>query len=61
MATQPPIPPDTVEPQSPPESPPDQAPVEQPVPQNPDATPDGGDTVQPGRRPDEIVPPQVSH
>lgn len=51
--------PDTINPQSPDETPPDTGPIEQPVPQNPDATPPestpgGGDTINPGRGPDEV-------
>lgn len=57
MATQPP--PDTINPQSPDEAPATPGPVEQPVPTMPDATPpestpDGGDTIYPGRGPQEI-------
>ena len=49
--------PDTINPQSPDETPPpDTGPIEQPMPSGPDATPDGGDTVNPGRGPAELPP-----
>lgn len=51
--------PDTINPQSPDETPPNSNPIEQPVPGMPDATPPesnpgGGDTVYPGRGPQEL-------
>ncbi len=63
MATQPPVSPDIIEPQSPSEVPPGPVPIEEPVPQEPDATPPdslpgGGDIDEPGRGPDE-VPPRI--
>jgi hypothetical protein len=60
MATQPDIPPDIIEPQSPPESPPlPSDPV--PGPGQPAETPPlGPDIDQPGRGPDEIPPPLYS-
>lgn len=59
MATQPPIGPDTIDPQSPQEAPAVTEPVEQPVPSEPMYDPDGGDIDQPGRGPDEVPPDQI--
>ena len=61
MASQPPVMPDIISPQSPPETPARPIPAEAPPPHEaPETVPDdGGDVIEPGQTPDE-VPPEPS-
>ena len=60
MASQPPIQPDIIEPQSPQEAPATPDPIEHPVPAEPIYNPDGGDIVEPWRGPDEVPPDRMT-
>lgn len=57
MATQPEIPPPSINPQSPPEAPPVETPDEAPVRENPEILPPVPDQDQPGRHLPETPPP----
>lgn len=54
MASQPPVQPDTIEPQSPPEAPGEPLPAEEPMTEPQEVPEIGPDSVEPGRGPDEV-------